>query len=91
MKWSEVRQQFPNRCVLIESLKAKSVHNERIIEEMSVVDDFDNGNDAWKIYKKLHDTDQSRELYIIHTNNEKIKILEQPINNFFVIMGSEIG
>lgn len=54
MKWNEVRHQFPNRCVLVESLHAKSEGNERIIEEMSVIDDFDNGNNAWRVYKKIH-------------------------------------
>ncbi|MBZ5749571.1 MULTISPECIES: hypothetical protein [Metabacillus] len=78
MKWSEVRKQFPNRCVLVESLKAKTEDNERIIEEMSVIDDFENGNAAWKVYKKLHAENQSRELYIFHTNNEEIKVIEQP-------------
>lgn len=78
MKWNEVRKQFPNRCVLVESLKAKTENYERIIEEMSVIDDFDNGNAAWKVYKKLHGEDQTRELYIFHTNNEEIKVIEQP-------------
>lgn len=77
MKWNEVRSQFPNRCVLVESLKAKSENRERFIEEMSVIDDFDNGNSAWKAYKKIHEEDQSRELYIFHTNNEQVKVLEQ--------------
>jgi hypothetical protein len=78
MKWSEVRQQYPNRCVLVESLKAKTKNNERLIEEMSVIDDFDNGNTAWKVYKKIHAEDRSRELYIFHTNNEKVIVTEQP-------------
>jgi hypothetical protein len=78
MKWNEVRRQFPNRCVLVESLNAKTRENERIIEEMSVIDDFDNGNAAWKVYKNLHAEDQTRELYIFHTNNEEIKVIEQP-------------
>ena len=45
---------------------------------MSVIDDFDNGNAAWKVYKKLHAENQTRELYIFHTNNEEIKVIEQP-------------
>lgn len=78
MKWSEVRQHFPERCVLVEALQSKTVGNERIIEEMSVIDDFANGNAAWKVYKKLHAENQNRELYIFHTNNEEIKVIEQP-------------
>lgn len=78
MKWNDVRKQFPNRCVLVESLKVKTENHERIIEEISVIDDFDNGNAAWKDYKKLHGEDKTRELYIFHTNNEEIRVIEQP-------------
>ncbi|MCT8136856.1 hypothetical protein H1D32_03255 [Anaerobacillus sp. CMMVII] len=78
MKWSEVRQLFPERCVLIEVLKSKTIGRERVIDEMSVIDQFENGNAAWKVYKKLNAENQSRELYIFHTNNEEIKVIEQP-------------
>lgn len=78
MRWSEVRQHFPNRAVLVEALQSKTVDNEVIIEEMSVIDELENGNAAWKVYKKLHGENQNRELYIFHTNNEEIKVIEQP-------------
>lgn len=32
MKWSEVRQHFPNTIVLVEALKSEARGNERIIE-----------------------------------------------------------
>ncbi|MBE3571304.1 hypothetical protein [Bacillus smithii] len=78
MKWSEVRQRFPDRCVLVEALKSETRGKERVIEEMSVINDFENGNAAWKVYKKLHAENQTRELYIFHTKNEEIKVIEQP-------------
>lgn len=40
---------------------------------MSVIDDFDNGNAAWKLYKKLRREDPSRELYIFHSNFQETK------------------
>jgi hypothetical protein len=78
VKWSEVRQHFPERCVLVEALKSETRGKERVIEEMSVIDDFENGNAAWKVYKKLHAENQTRELYIFHTKNEEISVIEQP-------------
>jgi len=45
---------------------------------MSVIDDFENGNAAWKVYKKLHAENPTRELYIFHTNLQEIKVIEQP-------------
>lgn len=78
MIWSEVRHHFPGRVVLVESIKSETRGKERVIEQMSVIDDFENGNAAWKVYKKLHTKNQDRELYIFHTNNEEIKVIEQP-------------
>lgn len=78
MRWSEVRQHYPQRCVLVEALKSETKGKERFIEEMSVIDDFENGNAAWQEYKKLHVENQGRELYIFHTNKEEIKVIEQP-------------
>lgn len=43
-----------------------------------MISDFENGNAAWKMYKKLHAEDQNRELYIFHTNNEEINVIEHP-------------
>lgn len=77
MKWSEVRHHFPERVVLVEAIKSETRGNERVIEQMSVIDDFENGNAAWRVYKKLHAENQDRELYIFHTNNEEIKVVEQ--------------
>lgn len=78
MEWSEVRRHFPERCVLAEALISETSGKERIIEEMSVIDDFENGIAAWRVYKKLHSENQNRELYIFHTNNEEIRVIEQP-------------
>ena len=78
MKWTEVRQHFPDRCVLVEALKAETRDKKRIIEEITVISDFDSGNDAWKAYKKIRAEDQSRELYIFHTKNENTVVIEQP-------------
>lgn len=78
MKWSEVRRHFPERCVLVEALVSETRGKERVIEEMSVIDDFETGNAAWKAYKRLHEENQGRKLYIFHTNNKEIKVIEQP-------------
>jgi hypothetical protein len=78
MKWIEVRQHFPNRCVLVEALKAETINQKRIIEEMAVISDYETGNDAWKAYKLIHADDHSRELYIFHTKNEETVVIEQP-------------
>ncbi|HLO11347.1 MAG TPA: hypothetical protein VK190_03740 [Pseudoneobacillus sp.] len=78
MDWVEVRHRFPNSCVLVEALKAETIENRRNLTDISVISVHEDGNAAWKDYKKLHLEDRTRELYILHTNNEEIKIIEQP-------------
>ena len=40
MKWSEIRDQYPNRWVLVEAIAATSRDSRRDIDEMSVLADF---------------------------------------------------
>lgn len=78
MNWSEVRQHFPERCVLVEAIKSETRGKKRFIKEMAVIDDFENGNEAWKVYKKLHADNPNRELYMFHTKNKETIVIEQP-------------
>ncbi|MGL4763051.1 MAG: hypothetical protein ACRCWG_16640 [Sarcina sp.] len=50
MKWNEIRDNYNNKWVLIESLKANSVSGKRVIEDMSVIGVYENGNEALKNY-----------------------------------------
>ncbi|WP_425447924.1 hypothetical protein [Dethiothermospora halolimnae] len=76
MKWQEVRNQHPNQWVLVEALKASSHNNKRKIEDMAVISEHTNSTNAWKGYKELHLANPGRELYIFHTSNEKIEVVE---------------
>lgn len=40
MKWSEVREQYPERWGLVEAIEASSHDNKRNIKEMSVISDY---------------------------------------------------
>ncbi|WP_245183600.1 hypothetical protein [Lentibacillus salicampi] len=40
MKWSEVRQNFPNQIVLVEAVESSSENSLRTIQEMAVINDF---------------------------------------------------
>ncbi len=77
MEWQNVREQFPKRWVLIEALEAESSENKRKIKEMAVISDFNKSQDAWAAYKKIHLEDRTRELYILHTSNEDVEIIEE--------------
>ncbi|ENQ3107136.1 hypothetical protein ACEOWJ_003188 [Bacillus cereus] len=77
MNWSEVRRKYPHTFVLIEAVSVYSKDNKRMIQEMSVVDEYKNTSDAWNAYKKLHREFPKREFYIFHTSKEEIEVEEQ--------------
>ncbi|WP_053957026.1 hypothetical protein [Inediibacterium massiliense] len=77
MKWKDIRDQYSNKWVLVEALKANSIDNKRIIQDMAVISNHSNSTEAWKQYKDLHLSEPSRELYIFHTSNEEIEVIEQ--------------
>lgn len=78
MHWQYIREQFPNRWVLIEALSTSSNNNKRKLEEMSVISDFNDTKDAWQAFKKHNLEDPSGEYYIFHTSNTEIEVIEQP-------------
>jgi len=80
MKWPKVRSQFPNRWVLFEALSAKSIDKTRQIEDLAVISDFQDTNQAWQAYKEHHLADPQREYYIYHTSHENLEIIEQPFS-----------
>jgi hypothetical protein len=77
MKWKQVREQYPEKWVLVEAISAYSEDSVRHIEEISVISSFSDSTMAWKEYKKLHLSDRSREYYIFHTDHLTIEVKEQ--------------
>ncbi|TMV50676.1 hypothetical protein FE783_08255 [Paenibacillus mesophilus] len=82
MKWSTVRDHYPDKWVLVEAIDATSVNNHRIINEMSVMSDFPDSRQAWSEYKKFHLAEPDREFYIFFTGNETIEVIEHPFLGF---------
>lgn len=77
MKWSQIRDKYPNRWVLVEALSAVSKNHRRLIEEMSVLLDSTETKDVWNAYKEHHLANPERELYLFHTSNDSVEVLEQ--------------
>jgi hypothetical protein len=78
MKWPEIRNQYPDRWVLVEAISAYSSNNKRYINEMAFIADFIETKDAWTAYKDRHLSEPAREYYIFFTSNETLEVLEQP-------------
>lgn len=77
MKWKEITQYHPNRLVLVEALQASSKNRVRTIEEMAVIQEYEDPKEAWEGYKLFHKKDPQRELYIFHTSRENVEVIEE--------------
>lgn len=77
MKWSEAREIYVNKWLLFEAIEAHSEDGKRKVEELSVINVYDNGKEALKEYADKHKKDKSREMYVYHTKNKEISIEER--------------
>jgi hypothetical protein len=77
MKWTEIRSHYPNRWLLVEAIEAHSEEGQRILEELAVVDSFPDSVIAMQRYTQLHREAPERELYVLHTDREKLEIFER--------------
>lgn len=77
MKWSEARENYPNKWLLFEAIESYSKDGQRIVQELSVINIFDEGKDALKEYSEKHIKDKKREMYVYHTDNKELKIEER--------------
>lgn len=78
MKWQEIREKYPETWLLIEAVEAHTTNEKRrVIDRLAVIDEFSGFFDAMEFYKKLHRQTPQREMYVVHTVNDEIKIREQ--------------
>ncbi|AIW41346.1 hypothetical protein ACYCSE_03345 [Paenibacillus sp. SEL1] len=77
MKWEEIAESHPRRFVLVEAIKASSNNRVRNLEDMAVIQDYDNPKDAWSGYKHFHKLYPSRELYVFHTSRSDVEVVEE--------------
>lgn len=76
MQWNEIRELYPRQWLLIEAIEAHSEDDQRILDDIAVLQSFADWLAAWDAYKKLHFQNRQRELYVIHTDREFLEIGE---------------
>ncbi|MEI3597867.1 MULTISPECIES: hypothetical protein [unclassified Oceanobacillus] len=74
MLWEEVRLTYPNKWVVFEAIKAHSDNNYRKIDDIAVIDYFDNSMEALQRHAKLQKEKPRHELYFFHTSRKKLHI-----------------
>ncbi|WP_405130752.1 hypothetical protein MHB43_26090 [Paenibacillus sp. FSL H8-0317] len=77
MKWGEITELHPDRFVLVEAIKASSSNRVRQLEDIAVIQNYDNPQEAWSGYKELHKLHPTRELYVFHTSRSDVEVVEE--------------
>ncbi|MEK3883687.1 hypothetical protein [Paenibacillus sp. PL2-23] len=77
MRWNEVQERFPNEWVVLEATMAYSKEGQRFIEEMTVIDSFDDSMKALKKYSELHQNEPHREYCFFHTSRPEVVAKER--------------
>jgi hypothetical protein len=77
MQWQEVQERFPNEWVVLEATKAHSNDGHRYIEEVVVINRFNNSIDAMHRYSELHQKQPHREYCFFHTSRPTIVARER--------------
>jgi len=77
MQWQEVREKFSNEWVVFEAINAYSKDGFRCMDEVKVIDRFDDSLKAMKRYKELHRNEPAKEIYFLHTSRPDLKIEEK--------------
>lgn len=79
MKWEEVRNLYPNRFVKLQILNSRIENQIRYIEDMAVIQSFDDEKEATRALVRSTD-----DILVYHTGKEKIEI---PIKQLFGFRG----
>lgn len=74
MQWSKVREIYPEHWLVIEAMEAHTEDNQRLLDQIAVVEVYADGAAAMQSYRDLHRQYPLREFYFVHTNREKLDI-----------------
>lgn len=77
MRWQDIQKRFPNEWVVLEVIKAHSEVGHRYIEEVVVVDRFENSLDAMDRYEQLRKDQPQREYCFFHTSRPNLVARER--------------
>ena len=77
MKWQEVRLNHPDRWLLVEAARAHTEVDRRILDDLIVLDTYDDSAGAMRDYAQIHRQRPDRELYVLHTSRVEVKVEER--------------
>ncbi|MEA2559007.1 MAG: hypothetical protein QOH06_511 [Acidobacteriota bacterium] len=74
--WEEIRRQFPRQWLLVEAIAAHSAEGKRVLDDIAVLDAFQEAGSAMKSYQETHRRSPQREIYVVHTDRDALDIAE---------------
>ncbi len=77
MKWKDIREKYPDSWVLFEAVLAHSNKGKRIIDDIGVINTYNDSGEAMKAYRDFHKKEPKRELYVAHTRKHNLEIQER--------------
>jgi hypothetical protein len=79
MLWEDVKKTYPSSWLVIEAIEAKTEGENRIIDQLAVIDSFEEetSKSALLKYLQLHKAHPEREFYVVHSSRPKLDIKEQ--------------
>ena len=77
MKWQEVRLTHPDRWLLVEAARAHTEADQRVLDDLVVLDTYDDSAVAMRDYAQMHRQRPDRELYVLHTSREEVDVQER--------------
>lgn len=77
MIWSEVRQAYPNRWLIIEAVEAHTAAEQRILDKIAVLEACGDNAEVMQAYERWHQAYPQREFYFAHTGREELDIRER--------------
>lgn len=77
MIWSEVRQAYPDRWLIIEALEAHTLNEQRLIDKIVVIETCNANTEVMSAYERWHAAYPAREFYFVHTAREELDIRER--------------
>jgi len=75
--WHEVREKFPDEWVVCEAMRLRSEEGYCYVDEVAVIDRYDDSTEAMKRYYELHRKEPNREYGFYHTSREILKLREK--------------
>lgn len=77
MYWSDVRSMYPNQWLIIEALNAHTEGQQRLLDNIAVVEVCADSEAAMQAYRLLHQRYPRREFYFVHASREHLDIRER--------------